>query len=680
MPGAPRRRPFPCDINVNGYGLMLGASAQGMPLIATRPPTQDEVAPTDFGYGSQNPKYERIASWRNMVGGYGLKTQQEFQDSRYYYTLRADMSVSGEYWLKGPDITMSTPTDHPGEVLKFFELAGSVFALNGQYIQKVTIAGGIPTGLTTIATLSGVATDVVTFGQNGGAAVWAYIAMGNTIDIYKFDGTTATIHNEGASHIYATKFCVVGGDLYRSLLTNQLSACNLNSDPFLWASWGADNQYYIGDKRYPITSMATTAIGDLVVFKTNALYTLDADTGRDIPYFPFLAFGLAADNGRWADQGQFLNDLHVTYGGAHYRIGPDMSITPDGPERFLENDSVVRGRITAFVGVGGLFGIGALWDDDSTSSVSGRSHLMKYGAYTSEKSKDGTELAQAVQTWHGSISQTFTVKITSLFVSSIGAPAGHTVTYVGFADGGYAWFRNPCTPNPAACSSYRYTTTQGEVHLPYWHAGFFANSKPLRSISVSSLLLSPTGNTVGIEYKLDPATIAWAVFPSVFQNSPLQKEAFGANTASKLLAVRVLLNNTVNTSSPQVTGVALHHSVHNDLVQIYEFHPLAVNGLIKRDGSKLRLSAHRIRQIIEEAVNTDGSVTVILGDESIQQLSILDYEQGIAWNERLHAWQAALTVRAMQFTSQASYGTYARLEPYTYAELELRTYAGLEQM
>jgi hypothetical protein len=681
MPGAPRRRPYPCDINLNGYGLMLGASAQGAPLVATRPPTQDEVAPTDFGYGAQSPKYERIASWRKMTAGYGLKTQKTFTDNRYYYGIRADLSCSGEYWLKGPDIGTYSPTNHPGEVIKFFELGGVLFALNGQYIQKVTLTGGFPTAWTTVATLSAPATDVVTFGQNGFAAIWAYIAMGDSLDIYKFDGTTATQHNEGTSHIYANKFCVIGNDLYRSQAINQLSKVSVNADPYLWASWGADNQFYCGDRRYPITGMAVSAIGDLLIFKTNAVYSL-AEDGSDIEYFPQIGLDGSTDNGRWPML--YGKGVHVTYGGSHYILGTNsfgtqLTLETDGPEKFIENDSVVRGRITAFTGVGSLFGIGALWDADSTSTTNGRAHLMKYGAYEADP-KSGSEEAALTPAWHGSISQTFAVKITSLYVTSIGAPAGHTMTYLGFADGTYGWLRNPCVPNPAGCSSYLYTTAQAEVYLPNWHGGFFADTKTLRSISVSGLGLSPAGNNVQIEYKLDPSTTSWTGFGTVFQNSPLQKANFLANYATKLAAIRVLLMSVTNTSSPQVTGVALHHNVHPDLVQIYEFHPLAVNGLLKRDGSKLRLSANRIRQIVEEAVRTDGAVPVILADESIQTLTVVGYSQGIAWNERLKSWQDALTVQAMQFTAQSNYGTYGRMEPYLYSELELRTYGGLEQL
>jgi hypothetical protein len=374
----------------------------------------------------------------------------------------------------------------------------------------------------------------------------------------------------------------------------------------------------------------------------------------------------------------------VTYAGSHYLVGTNaygthLTLNSDGPEKYVENDSVVRGRVTAMAGVGSLFALAAIWDDDSTSTTNGRAHLMKYGSYVADP-KSGTEESSLVPAWHGSLSQTFTSKITSMYVSPVGASTGHTNTYLGFADGTYGWFRNPCTPNPAGCSAYRYTTAQAIVYLPFWFGGFFADPKSLRAFTVTSLLLAPAGNTVQIEYKLDPATLTWTGFSDIFQNSPWQKANFSANTASKLTAIRVLMNNVSNTSSPQITGVGIHHSVRPDLIQVYEMNVLAVDGLLKRDGTRLRLSAARIRAIVEEAVRTDGSVSFILPDETIQQLTVIDYGQGMAWSERLKRWQDALTITCMQFTSQPSYGTYGRLEPYTYAELELRTYGGLEQL
>ena len=44
--------------------------------------------------------------------------------------------------------------------------------------------------------------------------------------------------------------------------------------------------------------------------------------------------------------------------------------------------------------------------------------------------------------------------IQAMFVSTIGAPSGHTRTYMGFSDGTLGWMVNPCVPNPAACSRF----------------------------------------------------------------------------------------------------------------------------------------------------------------------------------------------------------------------------------
>ena len=105
---------------------------------------------------------------------------------------------------------------------------------------------------------------------------------------------------------------------------------------------------------------------------------------------------------------------------------------------------------------------------------------------------------------------------------------------------------------------------------------------------------------------------------------------------------------------------------------------MAADGLVKRDGTPLRLGAEAIRNAVKGAAEAQGSVTVVLPDESSQQLSVVDYGEAMSWDERLRQWRAALAVKGVQFKTNTVNGTYGRMEAYTYADLEARTYGALE--
>ena len=130
--------------------------------------------------------------------------------------------------------------------------------------------------------------------------------------------------------------------------------------------------------------------------------------------------------------------------------------------------------------------------------------------------------------------------IQSLFVSKVGAPAGHTRTYLGFSDGTVGWVINPCVPNPAACSAYRFHVGDSFVDLPLWHGGYHASVKSLRHLSVTGQGLNAT-NYVTIDYKLDPAAVNWTAFPNAFDSQTYEMAPMPITASAVLAAFRVHL-------------------------------------------------------------------------------------------------------------------------------------------
>ncbi len=72
-----------------------------------------------------------------------------------------------------------------------------------------------------------IAKDVAVYAPNSGSTTYAYIAMGDADNIWRYDRATATQH----ASLKATALCVRGTDLHRALNTNQVSTVDTNSDP-----------------------------------------------------------------------------------------------------------------------------------------------------------------------------------------------------------------------------------------------------------------------------------------------------------------------------------------------------------------------------------------------------------------------------------------------------------------
>ncbi len=498
-----------------------------------------------------------------------------------------------------------------------------------------------------------------------------------TADVSALTGGTVTIATTQEA-LTARALAVLGRDLYRAHDTNLISKVDVDSDPFLEANWGANwgnvASHAAGDKSHPIVRLAPTSDGALLVLKRDGIHTLNA-YGDDQVLYPQLRWGSSLDNGKGF--GHFLGDLYVSYNQGFYRISPDYTIEEVGPERYLTTDLPVRGRVTAFAGHDSLHAYAGLYDDDT-----GDSYLLKLGSW---RPNEQGELVR-VDAWHGSLSEAFTDKqITALHKSTVGAPSGHSRLYLGFSDGSIGWFTLPCVPVPSACDSYTFNSADGHVYLPSLHFLFQADPKALRSVTVRGNNLS-SQDYVQLRYRTDPAA-GWSTLANDFDSQPSEKADFPKGTAGVLCDLDVVLKSTVASSCPQVTGLGLHHVLRPALRLLCEFNVLAEDGLVRRDGTPLRLGADRIRYLVRNAVDTPGSVAVVLPDETSQEWFLVSYSEGQAWDERLRQWRAALTVKATQVQSTdasgptvvETHGMYGNLEALgSYGALEAHTYGELE--
>ncbi|MBO0881540.1 MAG: hypothetical protein J2P17_14610, partial [Mycobacterium sp.] len=192
--------------------------------------------------------------------------------------------------------------------------------------------------------------------------------------------------------------------------------------------------------------------------------------------------------------------------------------------------------------------------------------------------------------------------------------------------------------------------------------------KTLRAATVMGPRITSTAY-FQLQYKTDPNTPSFTLFAGNFDTPIREKQKFADNTSAVLAAFRIIATNNVNTTCPLLSSLAIHHALRLDRVMQYAGDVLWADGLVKRDGTPLRLGRNQIRKAVTDAVDAAGSVTVILPDETSQQLSFIDYTESSSWDERGHQWEGTLHWTALQFSTNTLYGILLRLRPYRLLDL-----------
>jgi hypothetical protein len=608
-------------------------------LVSSKSADIAQVAPPDFSYGGTSPANDREEPYESLVLGMGMKIQEKWQDGRYFDAQGVDCSVWP--WCKGPELTLFTPPtrDASAAVATYFELGTTLYLAQGRYVLRRD--GDATWTQVYDAGASNQILNVTVFTSNADGVQRAFLARQTGVAVWSSNGTTWTAMTTFA----ALAFCAIGREFWWADDTNRLRKCDTNADPTNEANY-TSLIFRAGDKLSPITTLAVTAAGTLLIFKTDGIYTLDG-AGDDHQLFPFLRFARDPNNGRW--WGQFENSLFVTYGTHFLKIDTDLTMSEVGVEKLANYDGPVRGRITAFAAVGTMFAYAAVFNPDTLTS-----YLMKFGAWVTQgvpSTSLGVEPSVHVDAWHGSVSAPFASRsIQALFVSAIGAPTGHTRTYLAFSDGTVGWAINACVPNPAACSAYRFTVGDGFVNLPLWHGGYHASRKSIRHAAVTGQLDST--NYVTLEYKLDPSATSWTTLPGRFDEWYLEQIAFPTDTATVLAAFRVhLVNSTSNTRSPLVSAFSVGHALRPQRFMTVQVNILCADGLVRRDGVPLRIGRREIKRVVEAAVDTPGAVRVTLPDETVQELSFTDYAISQSFDEVGRQWRGSLAIKAVQWIS-----------------------------
>lgn len=679
------RSPYPYDLILESQsggvmaGLMLlregggrGQGARSLTLEGVHPDPLGAASPTEFNYSAQNPAIESTTVYDDLVLGFGQRIQQAPHDRRYRFASSVDCSIGGQVIL-GPYLAQVTPTirDSTHGISHFFEIGGSLYALNGRYCLKRTAdtAAGWTVALDFDTYGAGtVALDVVTFADNTTGTEYAYVALGDSEPFAYFDGTTWAQH----ASLTARAWAVVGANLYRSPNTNLLAKVDLNADPLTAANWSADSQFRIGDRSSNVVRLIVNAAGVLLIMKTDGIYVLDVE-GNDTQLYSDLKFSQDEYNGLYT--WKYENDVITQYNGRCYAIGPDLTIRQIGPERFADNDSPVRGQVVA--GTGTAFAAYAgIWNPDTDAS-----YLMTYGAWPI--ASDGRP--ERLEVWHGSLgpvdipgitgedAELWAGQIISAMVASpVGAAEHHQRCYIGSSTGTITYFLLPCAANPLACTDYQYTAPgppypfrSGYVFYPYWQGTFPKEQKSLRAISVTAQLSNITQvsafwarNAAGA----NDAT-AYTRHPDITQFLALNTPGSRYHVAESFvlgdfgLQIRAAPPLSAPQETPVVTALALHWRVNPPIQQVWELPILCEDGALRRDGSPMRMAGPRLREHLRDGLFFTEGCWLTFPDERRIFCQLGGYREALEWDDRLRKWRSVVWVRAIQSDVDLAAGT-----------------------
>ena len=678
-----RRRPYPYDIVVNGVGLILRPQDEGL-MIGRKLQTLAGVAPITYDYSSQPVYAERTYAFRKIQGGYGERVQASPIPSRYFYALNADLSIGG-LQIKGPYFhNLSPPATGP--VRWFIDAVDTAFVPPEDY----------PPDWPPLATFAGAGRYVLKRGDGDDPADWGIsldlgsddkwvtkavrwwpagsgmtdclLVTTNVGEFWVWSGTAWAMSDQQAFSV-----AVLREELWIKDGDNTIR--KVVADPRIATNYSA--QIVVGDQSQVVTNLEALD-NTLYIFKTNGVFTLNADTTVN-DLFPSFRQQPVPRNG--VNAAAWLGRLWFGYGDGYYWLDNSGLLKPTGPNLLVENSSEVNGEVIAFTGHASWFGYYGLWNGGpSVTSPNNDSYLIKHGTWLNpEQSQTAAYTFSEVP--NGALKKWAGKKILSLYVSDC-AP-GNTRLYAGFEDGSIEWCLLPRgTPNPAHPNSgCEFTDDESWVYWPLHHAMFQADAKHYRAFSAFGPVID-TDDYIEVEYRLNQAV---AQPPPAGDFVPLgrpftfsgQRNELEGNVFGYAIEVRHKLVSSgpeAITHTPVLEGIALHEAVRPALQLEYTWTVNARRWLARRDGLVDRLTPWQIREVCLAAASTIGTVDVIMPDEGLQAVSIVDYSEALAPVTKRYGVDWDIAMKGIQFRTVTIYGTWDRVALYDWDTIGLYTW------
>jgi hypothetical protein len=626
-----RLAPWPYDATLDpgdglgAVGLMLVPDQEGL-LVARSEESLANVAPTEYGYASQDPLTETTFTFGRLTGGMGESTQTTGAARRYRYALDVDCSIGGMPRLGPKFAVQALPALLDASADVWQVVVGPGGAADQYYLLRGRAVYALVGGVWSLSHDFGAGNipqqAVVFRGTVGTRGLWVSTAHG---ELWKQDGTgwVQAVLPAGALAYFVE---MVGGELYIGGLAH-VWVCTAG-DPLLAASWGGAIQ--VGHLGSSLTYLKALS-GEITIEKDEGVFTLNAD-GSNNELFPELRANVLPTNGRHATV--FQDKLWFGYGDAYYRMDAAATLEPIGPERLVDLDPVMQGRSVAGAGHADWFLYLATHNPDVNTT-----YLLKYGTWANTDTESGFEFLDA---WHGAVAHWVGKAASRVDVTYL---AGVPTLWVGFADGSLEAAVLPVgTPNPAADDSCRFIS-QGDLYMPLHTADYPATVKSFHAVAGVGPALSAS-LTATVYYRPTPVS-AYQSIGTAFTTSG-QRVTFPLPQTGVVLDTFTRLATTTDTLTPVLEHVALFEAIrpHSPTLRLARtFTVRSADRVARRDGVVSPVPAARIRAALVAAQQAPGRVVVRLPDETINNLEAISYHEVLAPNERRVGLDHAIALR-----------------------------------
>ena len=655
---------------------MMLLPQQGGILVGKKQTIVETVYPVAQEYDSAPVYKERTFVFRPQTG-MGERQQSSTADRRYHYAL--DCWVIGGLWGKGPLLHELTPPT-TGPIAQFIDGLDSatprvlrLFALAGANILQRN--DDTNAGQAVAYSRAGhVAQSAVRFEALGTTPVDAVYIAWEDGTLTQMGPTTVTcVLPTGMSANYVEK---IGRELWIADAAHSVVRSTTN-DPTQAGSWSGPIQ--VGDPTVPITCLRAAG-GKLWILKQNGdVYSVNAD-GSDNDWFPSQSEPLDPSNGKTAVS--WLGNLWFRAGPTFYKMDPTPTLTPVGPERYMQNASEVQGPVQCFVGWGAHLAFCAIYNSAAATTSSGQptSYLLTYGNWEpGAPNSTAADSLSFVDQYDGAIAHWPGRLITALWVSGVTTPPR---LYCGFQDGGYDYCL--LVPNPLTLGSgAEFTTGPSRLVAPIFTDMFDANKKQFVAVSGFGPRLSQ-GDNLTINYRVRGSTgspgpmgdVSWHPIATPITQNGMRVDLPG-NIGGIACEFAVDLANNSTAETPVLEGLGFHARVVPDFRYDWTSTIDAQDYVARKDGASVRQSARQIRDTLVNIAGQPSLATVELPDETIEGLAFVQYQErliphtpaGQGGQQARFGQNWAIDLQLTQFYTEATIGTIGRLRGNTIGNL-----------
>ena len=466
---------------------------------------------------------------------------------------------------------------------------------------------------------------------NGVEAFWVRLTVASALD------SSTRISGLAVREVRkAEAFRVIGSRLARVSSETGAPTLSISADGGAASTWTDGTP--IGDGAFGVSSLQSLGRTAYLV-KADGLYALrpGADTGAVVEHVwsqpvrdssPYSGRGSAAWRGYlWLPLPQGL-----------FRFRPG-ELRPSGPERLGENDSPIRGRVTA---------------------CAGDAHFL----YTALRDETGHVTLLALNpdkdSWHP-LARLGRVDCRHMWVSDRPGPNPRLFIATGGSLAAMVLPRG--SANPLHDPNCRYASS-AELTLSRFDAGFAAQPKAFLALALSGDRLTAS-TWVDASYRLGDR----ASFRQLGRfAADGQRIEFGPEAAATAIDLRLSLHTDDPTTSPVIHAASLAYAVRADFKRVFEFVVRIADHTPLRDGRRDRRSGREIKLAIAAAAATREPVVLVSPDGEHVEALVRGAEAQARRSEAGRDLEWLMPVTATEYRPTAGTGTHNRLAAYAHRE------------